>query len=93
MNRLEQITRSVRILSGWKHSAVKAIANGDSSVTLATIRLKSPTGSHTKLCQTCGPMGSILDITPTNGRVVIVAKYSAEAVASFCAKQLQLVTI
>jgi hypothetical protein len=36
-------------------------------------------------------MGSVLDITPTNGRVVIVAKYSAEAVIAFCTKQLQLV--
>lgn len=91
MTRLEQMKRSAGILRGWKLSATKAIEHGESTVTLVTSRGMAPSGSHAKLCQTCGPIGYILDITPRHDRVVIVAKYSAVAVLAFCDKQLDWV--
>lgn len=91
MRRSDQIRRSAGILSGWKLSACKAIYNGESTVTLVTCRLTAPSGSHQKLCQSCGPIGVVLDITPQSGRHVVVAKYSAMAVRDFCDKQLDAV--
>jgi hypothetical protein len=88
MRQNEITARSATILRGWQTSAGHMLARGEPTINIATVRHRAPSGDTNRLCQTCGPVGRVQSISPGGGGVVVVAKYSTEALMRFCGDML-----